>query len=108
MKIMDVPEIDVATAAEELHDGSTIFVDVRDAASFREARVPGAVHVDDSGVAAFVNDTDPEARVVVYCYHGHMSLGGAAYFQQHGLSNAVSMRGGFAGWRAAGHATESS
>ncbi len=93
-----IPEVDIATAKTLLAEGA-IFMDVRDPASYSAAHVPGARHVNDHNVMQFVNETDPDAKVVIYCYHGHSSLGGAAFLMEQGFSDVASMTGGFEAWR---------
>jgi len=95
----EIPEVDVEAAKSHLDAGDALFVDIRDPGSYGEAHVPGATHIGDHNVQQFVNETDPDQRVIVYCYHGHSSLGAVAYFREHGLENVASMRGGFEGWR---------
>ena len=104
---MDLPEIDVADAVELLAAGETIFVDVRDAGSYSASHVPGAKHLDDSTVQDFVNETDREANVVVYCFRGHNSLGATAFFIDQGFQSVSSMRGGYTAWQEAGAPAES-
>ena len=105
---MDLPEIDVPQAKLLLEAGTATFVDVRDPYSFKTSHVPGAVHVDDDNVKQFVADADKAATVVVYCYHGHNSLGATAFFQDQGFSAVSSLNGGFTAWDAAGGASEPS
>lgn len=94
-----IPEIDV-DAARRLHAaGGATFVDVRDPHSHRAARVPGAVPVDDASLQRFLDATPRERPLVVYCYHGHASLGGAAFFLDQGFTQVWSMTGGFEAWR---------
>ena len=94
----DVAQIDLAKA-RELLAGGALFVDVRDPASYEAARVPGALHLNDATVEAFVSGTPKDKPVVVYCYHGHTSLGGAAYLMDQGFRNVYSLIGGFELWR---------
>ncbi|MCB9899508.1 MAG: thiosulfate sulfurtransferase [Planctomycetes bacterium] len=95
---MDIPQIDVDAAAELQQSGAALFLDVRDPASYAAARVPGAVHASDATIAGFLAATDRARKVVVYCYHGHSSLGGAAYLRSEGFTDVASMKGGFAAW----------
>ena len=74
-------------------------LDIRDPLSFDEAHIPGAVRVDDGSIEAFLRDTPRDRRIVVYCYHGNSSLGGAAYFLSQGFEQVHSMSGGFEAWR---------
>jgi len=94
-----IPELDVEAAHRLQEAGAATFVDVRDPGSHRAAHVPGAVPVSDSSLAAFLRDTPRDRPLVVYCYHGHTSLGGAAYFLEQGFTQVWSMHGGFEAWR---------
>lgn len=94
-----IPEIDIRGAKKRLDEGGVTFVDVRDPGSYRAARIPGAIHVNDHNVREFVEAADKARPVIVYCYHGNSSLGGAAYFLRNGFREVVSMAGGFEAWR---------
>ncbi|GJM23113.1 MAG: thiosulfate sulfurtransferase GlpE [Planctomycetota bacterium] len=96
---MEIPEIDTDTAAALLADGKTLFMDVRDGGSYAAAHIPGAVHVSDENIAAFLADTDRAQKVVVYCYHGNASRGGTGYLLSNGFTDVASMSGGFEAWR---------
>jgi len=95
---MTVPEITADEAEVLLLAGDATFVDVRDSGSFAQGHVPGAQHVGDHNIAAFVGTADKTRTVVVYCFHGYTSLGGAAYLAGEGFVDARSMTGGFVGW----------
>jgi thiosulfate sulfurtransferase len=94
-----IPEIDVDEARRLHAAGGATFVDVRDPGSHRAAHVPGAVRVDDASLQRFLDATPRERPLVVYCYHGHTSLGGAAFFLDQGFTQVWSMTGGFEAWR---------
>jgi thiosulfate sulfurtransferase len=96
-----IPEIDVADAAARLGDGRTLFMDVRDPGSHRAAHIPGATRVDDGTIEDFLRTTPRDRPVIIYCYHGHSSLGGAAFLLEHGFLEVFSLRGGFEAWRGA-------
>lgn len=97
---MDVREITVEDANTLIAQGSATFVDVRDPWSYEEGHIPGAIHVNDGEVDAFVSSADKTRPLVVYCYHGFSSIGGAAYFAEQGFTDVASMSGGFEAWRA--------
>ena len=94
----DVKEISPEKAKELLASGAT-FVDVRDPASYEAAHIPGAISLNDSNVEKFVSQSEKNKPVVVYCYHGHTSLGGAAYLMDQGFKEVYSLTGGFESWR---------
>ena len=75
-----------------------VFVDIRDPESYAAAHIPGAVRIDDANVEQFVAAADKSRTLIVYCYHGITSQGGAAYFQQRGFAEVYSMSGGFCAW----------
>ena len=96
---MDIPQIQIYEAKQKLDQQTCKFVDIRDPGSFRSAHIPGAVHLHDGNVQEFVQQTDKDADIVVYCYHGNSSLGAVAYFMENGFKNVASMSGGFEAWR---------
>lgn len=95
----DVPQISIDQAKEKLDAGNTIFVDIRDPDSYRQARISGAVNLNNDNVQAFVDETDKADSIIVYCYQGNSSLGATAFFIGHGFENVQSMAGGFDIWR---------
>jgi thiosulfate sulfurtransferase len=94
----DVEQIELAKARELLASGCA-FVDVRDDASYESSHIPGALHLTDANVEAFISAADKAKPVVVYCYHGHSSVGGAAYLMEQGFEKVYSLVGGFESWR---------
>ena len=95
----DISQVQIHEAKKKLDQKACIFVDIRDPASYRAAHIPGALHLDDSNVQEFIQNTDKETPVVVYCYHGNSSLGATAYFVENGFKDVASMSGGFEAWR---------
>ena len=93
MKIISVKE-----AKEELDKRGAIFVDIRDPASYQDDHIPGAIHVNDENVGAFIATADKTRLHIIYCYHGNNSQGGAAYFEENGFEDVYSMAGGFSEW----------
>lgn len=94
-----IPQIDVEAAKARLDKGDALFVDVRDPHSFASAHIPGALHLTDETVEEFVAKGDRAKTVIVYCYHGNSSLGGAAFLLEQGFADVFSMAGGFEAWR---------
>jgi thiosulfate sulfurtransferase len=95
-----ITEISVEEAHAELEAGATLFLDIRDPGSYAAGHIPGAVAVSDANVAEIVATADKHRPLIVYCYHGHSSLGGTAFFQEQGFRIVRSMSGGFELWRA--------
>jgi len=96
---MDIPQIQIHEAKKKFDLKQCLFVDIRDPGSYGAAHIPGALHLHDGNVQEFIQNSDKNADVVVYCYHGNSSLGAAAYFIENGFKNIASMIGGFEAWR---------
>lgn len=73
-------------------------VDVRDENSYEAQHIGGARHLDGTTVQEFLLDADKDKPLLVYCYHGNMSQGAAAYFADQGFAEAYSLDGGFEAW----------
>jgi thiosulfate sulfurtransferase len=105
--MMEIPEIQIQQAKERLDHKDGMFVDIRDSSSYQAAHIPGALHLHDANLQEFLQKTDKEKPLVVYCYHGNSSLGAVAYLLENGFKNVASMSGGFEAWRQAyAHAAE--
>ena len=102
MELSPVPTLDVSESMRVFEEGGHLFIDIRDERSYAEGHVPGAVHLHDGNVERFVQSTDKSRPVVVYCFHGINSQGGAAYFLREGFKTVYSMDGGFEAWRSLG------
>ena len=104
---MEIPEIQIHQAKERLDNKEGMFVDIRDPNSYGAAHIAGALHLHDGNLQEFVQNTDKQKPLVVYCYHGNSSLGAVAYLMENGFKNVASMSGGFEAWRQVyPHATE--
>jgi len=95
----EVKEIAQEEAGHLLDSGEALFVDIRDQASYKKAHIPGALLLNEANTQEFVTQTDKSKTLVVYCYHGNMSMGGAAYFMDQGFQKVYSLTGGFDQWR---------
>jgi thiosulfate sulfurtransferase len=96
---MEIPQIQLHEAKKKLDQKECLFIDIRDPGSYRQAHVPGAVHLHDGNVQEFLQSADKDKPVVVYCYHGNSSLGATAFLMENGFKDVASMNGGFEAWR---------
>ena len=96
---MEIPQIAIHEAKKKLDEKSSLFVDIRDPGSYRQAHVPGAIHLSDGNVQEFLQNTAKDQAMVVYCYHGNSSLGATTFLIENGFTNVASMSGGFEAWR---------
>ncbi len=95
----EIPQIQIHEAKKKFDQKECTFVDIRDPSSYRAAHIPGALHLHDGNVQQFIENTDKNSDVIVYCYRGNSSLEAVAFFLENGFKNVASMSGGFEAWR---------
>ena len=96
--MMTIAELNPTEAQGRLAENSATFIDVRDFGSYLRGHIPGAQHVGDHNIEDFISSQDKARAVIVYCYHGNSSRGGAAHLENHGFQEVYSMSGGFTAW----------
>ena len=95
----EIPQIQIQDAKTKFDNKECLFVDIRDPGSYRQAHIPGAIHLSDGNVQEFLQNTAKDQSVVVYCYHGNSSMGATAFLIENGFIDVASMSGGFEAWR---------
>jgi thiosulfate sulfurtransferase len=85
--------------AKVLDDSSHVVVDIRDPNSFAKGRITNALHLSNESLADFLREADPDAPVVVCCYHGHSSQQAAQYLISQDFTKVYSLDGGFTQWQ---------
>ena len=91
-------ELDPHKEQEMVEEGSVNVIDIRDPGSYSAGHIPSAVSLNDTNVKEFIESTDKEKPLIVYCYHGISSRGAAEYLSQNGFKEVYSMTGGFEAW----------
>ena len=90
--------INVEEAHQKMHQGTAVLVDIRDPQSFAMGHTPGAFHLTNDTLGAFMRDNDFDTPVMVMCYHGNSSRGAAQYLLHQGFEEVYSIDGGFEAW----------
>lgn len=78
--------------------GDVTLVDIRDPQSFSAGHAPGAFHLTNASLTAFVQNNDFSHPIMVMCYHGNSSRGAAQYLINQGFDVVYSIDGGFEAW----------
>lgn len=91
--------ISAAQASQKLASGPATLIDIRDETSFGIGHINDAQHIDNQGIAAFLEAADKTLPLIVYCYHGNSSQSAARFFTEQGFIEVYSMDGGFEAWR---------
>ncbi len=87
-------------AYQMMLDGPVTVVDTRDEDSFKAGHITDARHLDNSGIQAFIDNTDTSVPLIVCCYHGNSSQSAGAYLAEKGFEEVYSLDGGYAQWSA--------
>ncbi len=82
-----------------LADKSHTVVDIRDENSFSSGRITDATHLSNESLANFIREADPDAPVVVCCYHGISSQQAAQFLVSQDFTDVYSLDGGFTQWQ---------
>lgn len=85
--------------ANELMQGEASIVDVRDPQSFQNGHLAGAILLDNNTVESFIQSTNKDLPVIVYCYHGNSSQQAGQFLAEQGFTQVYSMDGGFEEWK---------
>ncbi len=91
--------VSTAEAKELIDTGNTRIVDVRDAQSFNNGHIEGAVLLDNNTVDSFIDSTAKDTPVIVYCYHGNSSQNASQFLAEKGFTSVYSVDGGYELWR---------
>ena len=92
------PEIQVDELDRLLRDGGVRLLDVREDWEFRRGRVPGAVSVPLSSLAARAPSLAHDKPYAVICEHGERSQAATDYLLRLGFEGTVSVKGGTTAW----------
>ncbi len=85
--------------AQVLNHKSHVVVDIRDANAFANGRICDAIHLTNESLAGFLREADPDAPVVVCCYHGHSSQQAAQFLVTQDFTQVYSLDGGCSQWQ---------
>ena len=89
----------VAELAKVIDEKTHVVVDIRDVNSFGDGRITDALHLTNESLADFLRDADPDAPVVVCCYHGNSSQQAAQFLVSQDFTQVYSLDGGFTQWQ---------
>jgi DMSO/TMAO reductase YedYZ molybdopterin-dependent catalytic subunit/glyoxylase-like metal-dependent hydrolase (beta-lactamase superfamily II) len=96
----------VAQLGERLDLGADLqLVDVRAQGETATGTIPGAVAIPLAGIAAAIDDLDPDRPIVVYCASGYRSAIAASVLRAAGFADVSDLLGGYAAWEGANRST---
>lgn len=92
-------EITVAEARQVIAEHKPIILDSRDAHSFKEGHIEGAMLAHDGLTEQLIRKRQYNQPVLIYCYHGNSSKDLAEFFGGLGFKTVYSMAGGYTAWK---------
>lgn len=79
--------------------GSLCLLDVREPWEAEVCTIAGSTLMPMGEVPSRATEQlDPKAHIVVYCHHGHRSLGAVMWLREQGFERAQSLAGGIEAW----------
>ena len=94
-----IKHIDVVSAQVKLDNEKVILIDIRDAKSFNEGHINGAINLSNSNLNDFINSSDKNDPIIVYCYHGNSSQNAVQLLVDFGFLDVYSLDGGYEEWK---------
>lgn len=91
---------------DDIRRNAALVLDVRNARSYQEGHIDGAVHVSHANVAALIQVTARKTPILIYCYHGNASQEFGQMFSDFGFAEVYSLDGGYEAWSRRPHAGE--
>ena len=91
--------ISITEAKQKMADGPYQLADIRDEQSFNLGHIDTAVHVTNHNLQEFVESTDPDQPLLIYCYHGNSSQSAAQFFVEKDFTQVFSVDGGYEEWK---------
>jgi rhodanese-related sulfurtransferase len=93
-------EITVQQAAELIGADNQLWIlDTRDANSYQEQHIDGAMQAHAGLIEHLIKKQDYDRPIIVYCYHGKSSKDVASILGRAGYKNVYSLQGGYVGWK---------
>lgn len=106
----NISECTVADVKARLDRGEELLlIDVREESEFAKGHIPGAKHLGKGIIERDIEQEVPETatEMILYCGGGYRSALAADNLRKMGYTSAISMDGGFRGWKEANLPVES-
>ena len=94
-----IKHIDSVSAQVKLDNEKVILLDIRDEESFNAGHINGAINLLNRNFNNFINSSDKNDSIIVYCYHGNSSQKAAQLLANFGFLDVYSLDGGYEEWK---------
>jgi len=90
---LSIDDAETLMAAEDV-----TVIDMRDPESFAAGHIEAALPAAELDMDRFLAETDKDAPLLLYCYHGISSQSAAQFLASNGFTRVYSMDGGYTAW----------
>jgi hydroxyacylglutathione hydrolase len=104
-RLVPAQEVDVSEGRRRAERGEAFLLDVRRASEFAEGRIPGAVNIAHTRLAAHLERVPRDRPVLVNCRSGGRSARAVAFLER-AAYRATNLAGGFVAWEESGAPVE--
>jgi len=91
-------DINIEDAKQLIQSQNVTLADIRDLDSYNTSHIEGAIHVTNDSLQSFIQDSDLDRPLIVYCFHGHSSQSAAQFLLEQGFEEVYSLIGGYTLW----------
>jgi len=91
-------DINIEAAKSLMQKKTVALADIRDLDSYNTGHIEGAVHVTNDNLQDFIQNSNLDQPLIVYCFHGHSSQPAAQFLLEQGFEEAYSLIGGYTLW----------
>ena len=78
-----------------LDNPDTVIIDIRDQGSYKDGNIPRSINISQKNIDHFLENTDRDKNLLVYCYVGNSSKGASDFLVQKGFKTVFSLDGGY-------------
>jgi len=97
--MIDFKFIELEEAKIKINSNESIVLDIRDKKSFDLEHIDGALNISNNNIDTFIENTQKDQSIIVYCYHGNSSQSIAKFLTDKGFFDVYSLNGGYAIWK---------
>ncbi|MFT6390486.1 MAG: thiosulfate sulfurtransferase [Cellvibrionaceae bacterium] len=91
-------DINIEAAKNLIQKKSVALADIRDLDSYNTSHIEGAIHVTNDNLQDFIQNSNLDQPLIVYCFHGHSSQPAAQFLLEQGFEETYSLIGGYTLW----------
>lgn len=99
--------VDAEEAHRAVESGEAVLVDVRSRSEYREAHIPGVIHIHYGRLTENLDDLPRDKELIIHCGSGRRASIAIGVLEAHGFEKLHNFSGdSIAAWRAAGYPIE--